>query len=90
MNPTQYTYQPEQCTIRKDTLYAAIPAIENGLEYARECLATHEEALGRTTRKNQLTAEAMERDIVQMQTALDGLIRVRRDYEEVFVVKGAT
>lgn len=67
------TYQPEMWTVAKDVIYAAIPAVEAGLEYTQELLAQHEVSLGRTTRKNKLTAEAMERDIEQMRRALDAL-----------------
>jgi len=67
------TYQPEMWTVEKDVIYAAIPAVEAGLEYTQELLAHHEVSLGRTTRKNKLTAEAMERDIEQMRRALDSL-----------------
>lgn len=63
-------YKPEMWTIQKDVIYAAIPAVENGLEYARECLITHDSALGRTTLKNKSWAETMEKDIRQMESAL--------------------
>lgn len=66
-------YQPEMWTVAKDVIYAAIPAVENGLEYTRELLAQHDVSLGRTTRKNKLTAEAMERDIEQMERTLGAL-----------------
>lgn len=67
------SYQPEMWTVAKDVIYAAIPAVEAGLEYTQELLAQHEVSLGRTTRKNKLTAEAMERDLEQMRRALDSL-----------------
>ena len=67
------TYQPEMWTVAKDVIYAAIPAMENGLDYTRELLIQHGSALGRTTRKNKLTAEAMERDIEQMMRTLEQL-----------------
>jgi len=60
------TYIPEVWRVKKDVIYAAIPAVESGLEYARECLAAHDSALGRTTRKNRTWAETMERDIRHM------------------------
>ena len=50
-------YVPEIWRVEKDTIYAAIPTVESGLGYARECLAHHEEVLGRTTLKNK-TSEA--------------------------------
>jgi hypothetical protein len=63
-------YQPEMWTVPKDAIYAAIPAVESGLEYARECLAEHDRALGRTTYKNKTWVETMEGDIRQMEAAL--------------------
>jgi len=66
-------YQPELWTIRKDDIYAAIYAVENGLEYARECLMTHESNLGRTTLKNKLRAERMEDDMRHMERLLANL-----------------
>ena len=67
------TYQPEIWRVAKDTIYAAIPAVESGLEYARECLATHEADLGRTTLKNKTWAETMEKDIRHMERTLEML-----------------
>lgn len=67
------TYQPEIWRVKKDTIYAAIPAVESGLEYARECLAQHETALGRTTLKNKTWAETMEKDIRHMERTLQML-----------------
>jgi hypothetical protein len=61
----------ETWKIKKGTVYAAIIAIESGLEYARECLADHDTALGRTTYKNRNVAETIEGDIEQMEHALD-------------------
>lgn len=54
------------------TQLATIKAsLEAGLDYARECLATHEVNLGRTTKKNQLWGETMDRDIEQMEWLLE-------------------
>lgn len=66
-------YQPELWTVKKDDIYAAIHAVQNGLEYARECLSTHEANLGRTTLKNKLWAERMEEDIRHMERLLASL-----------------
>lgn len=60
------TYQPEIWSVKKDDIYAAITAIESGICYAQECLATHDLSLGRTTRKNKSSAERMESDLRQM------------------------
>jgi hypothetical protein len=70
---TTAKYQPEIWRVEKDTIYAAIPAVESGLEYARECLAQHETALGRTTLKNKTWAETMEKDIRHMERTLEML-----------------
>lgn len=63
-------YKPETWTINKDIIYATIPALETGLEYARECLAAHDSALGRTTYKNKNWAETIEKDISNMENVL--------------------
>ena len=64
-------YIPEVWEVKKDAIYAAIKAIEAGLEYARQCLTDHDAALGRTTHKNRTWAETIEGDIQQMENALD-------------------
>ena len=74
---TATEYIPENWLVKKDTIYAAITAIEDGLEYARECLAQHEAALGRTTLKNKTWAETMEKDIRHMERTLLMLMEVR-------------
>ena len=65
----QTTYQPEIWSVKKDDIYAAITAIESGICYAQECLATQDQSLGRTTRKNKSSAERMESDLRQMSLA---------------------
>jgi len=67
------TYIPETWTVPKDTIYASIDSIKNGLEYARECLSQHDISLGRTTYKNRTWAETIEGDIVQMEKTLKDL-----------------
>lgn len=47
MSEVPYSYQPEMLTVEKDTVYAAIKSIEDGLESIRECLKDHEAMLGR-------------------------------------------
>lgn len=66
-------YQQEMWTVAKDHIYAAIYAIEAGIENTIELLATHEQKLGRTTRKNMFEAERLEREIEQMKSTLNGL-----------------
>ena len=73
------TYLPEIWRVEKDVIYAAIPAVENGLEYARECLAQHDAALGRTTLKNKAWAETMEKDIRHMERTLELLRACKPD-----------
>lgn len=67
------TYQPEIWHVKKDDIYAAIHAVGNGLDYARECLIAHDTNLGRTTLKNRTWAERMEEDIRQMESTLNAL-----------------
>jgi len=66
-------YQPEIWSVKKDVIYASIPAVEAGLEYARELLSAHDSALGRTTRKNKCWAETIEQDIRHMERTLEML-----------------
>jgi hypothetical protein len=63
-------YQPEIWKVEKDTIYAAISAVEAGLEYAKECLAIHDTGLGRTTLKNKNWAETIEKDIRELTKTL--------------------
>ena len=70
-------YIPEVWSVKKDAIYAAIYAIESGLEYARQCLTDHDASLGRTTHKNRTWAETIEGDIRQMENARD-LLPVRQ------------
>jgi hypothetical protein len=63
-------YQPEIWKVEKDTIYAAISAVEAGLEYAKECLAVHDTSLGRTTLKNKNWAETIEKDIRELTKTL--------------------
>lgn len=62
-------YQPEMWTVKKDDIYAAITAVESGIEYAQMCLSEHDKSLGRTTLKNKTWAEQMESDLRQMANA---------------------
>ncbi len=66
-------YEPEMWTVPKDAIYAAMPALMSGLDYARSALIEHDGANGRTTRKNQKWAEQMESDIRQIEAALKTL-----------------
>lgn len=69
-------YQPTYYSVEESTLLNSIDALVLGLEYARECLARHEQELGRTTLKNKRYAESMEQDMELMRNTLQ-LLRVR-------------
>jgi len=75
-------YQPEIWPVAKDVIYAAIPAVEAGLDYARECLLTHDTSSGRTTLKNKTWAEHIEDDMRNMQVALSMLRALHRPNEK--------
>ena len=54
-------------------------ALDGGAEYLHECISRHEKELGRTTRKNRLWAETMDKDLKEitdnigfLQITLDG------------------
>lgn len=64
------TYQPHIWTVKKDTIYAAIQAVEDGLESTRELLVKHDAELGRTTQKNKGWAETLEASIAHMERTL--------------------
>ena len=66
-------YIPEEITILKDYVYFAVDALKIGIENTEELLSDHEERYGRTTRKNRLTAERLEKEISDMKSALGNL-----------------
>lgn len=55
--------KPELWHIDKFAVLNTIDALQSGLEYARECLSTHDSIIGRTTKKNKSWAETIEKDI---------------------------
>lgn len=57
-------------SVPHDTMAAVDSALTAGLEYAQSVLNEHDFLLGRTTRKNRSTAEALERDIWDIEIAL--------------------
>ena len=63
------TYTPEVWSVKKDTIYAAITALDLGLGYARDCLATNLMA----TPGHRLWAETTKANIRQMEDALNAL-----------------
>ena len=67
------TYKPEVWEVRKDTIYAAITALDLGLKYARDSLADHDHNIGRTSLGHKLWAETMEAHILKMEDALKAL-----------------
>jgi hypothetical protein len=66
-------YQLEIWQVEKNVIYASIPAVEAGLEYAKELLAAHDRDLGRTTLKNKTWAETIEDGIRHMTRTLEML-----------------
>lgn len=70
---TPQQYQSEAWNVRKDTVYAAISAVGTGIEYARVRLKAHDRDIGRTTQRDLMYAETMERHIQQMEAALKEL-----------------
>lgn len=69
------TYRPEMWTVAKDDIYHALDALKAGLDHARENLTRHDSELGRTTRKNEMWAKQIERDIKGMELVIDRLRR---------------
>ncbi len=57
------TLVPELWRVDKMVLRNCLDALQSGLEYANECLLTHDTNLGRTTLKNKSWAETIESDI---------------------------
>lgn len=64
------TYAKEMWPVDKSLIYQTISVLNAGLEYAKECLVTHDTALGRTTSKNKSLAEQMELDVQHMEITL--------------------
>ena len=73
MSAAEQAAEPEMWIVPKGTISEVYQSLELGILYALEVLANHDAALGRTTRKNKLAAEAVERDIEQMRKALEAL-----------------
>ena len=64
-------YIPEMIVVEANWLFEDIKrVVEAGLEHAQECLAVHDQQLGRTIRKNKEWAESLEKDIRDMELAL--------------------
>ena len=70
-------YQPEQWTVPKDTIYAAIAALQDGKEYTEELLMKHDENIGRAVKSNREAAKIMEQSINRMEAALKSLKECR-------------
>jgi hypothetical protein len=66
-------YIPEIWRIEKDLVYKLIPALEAGLENTQSVLVEHDAALGRTTAKNKMWAEILEREIRGMEDCIKQL-----------------
>ena len=70
---TSPQYIPEQWTVPKDTVYAAIAALEYGLGYTRELVSYRDMWIGRKFRSHREAAEVMEQSIAKMEAALKSL-----------------
>ena len=66
----ELNFIPEIWQVKKDTIYAAITAVEDGLEFAKSSLEEHDLNFGRTTKKNKCWAEAIESSIRHMESTL--------------------
>jgi hypothetical protein len=63
-------YGPERRAITLEDIAKIKNALQIGLENSEDLLAQHETSLGRSTRNNRLTAEAMEVDVELILEAL--------------------
>lgn len=70
---TPQVYQPELWVVRKDSVYAAISALEANLLHLRQALADHDKNVGRTLVKDRTWAEKLEQDIESTSKALMAL-----------------
>ena len=67
-------YEPEMRTVQKDVIYAAITAIETGLEYIRDDLAEYKADPRYDSPKRVAYCVARQKaEIAQMEAALAGL-----------------
>lgn len=64
---------PEMWTIKKDLVDKIIPCLEAGLENTQSALAEHDASLGRTTTKNRMWAETLEKQIQDMKDCIKEL-----------------
>ena len=63
-------YGPERRAITLEDIAKIKSALQIGRENSEDLLARHEGSLGRTTRSNRLTAEAMEVDVELIREAI--------------------
>lgn len=66
----EYEYYPEIWSVKKDTIYAAIHSLQNGLAYTREMLQGRDRSFGRSIISDQIIAQRMETDIMHMERTL--------------------
>jgi hypothetical protein len=67
-------YEPEMRTVQKDAIYAAIQAIQTGLEYIRDDLAEYKaDPRYDSPRRVAYCVAKQEAEIAQMEAALAGL-----------------
>lgn len=70
MTAENIQYQPKYRTIEENLLKNTVDGLTSGLEYAEMALLDHDTKLGRTTRKNKMWAEQMEKDIFQIKLTI--------------------
>jgi hypothetical protein len=65
--------QPTFFSINEEVLRRALAVAEDAREFAQELLARHDEELGRTTKKNKIWAEQLEKSIAQAKVGITEL-----------------
>ena len=68
--PVIQEYEPETISIPKLEVENIIDALKAGLEHTESVLIEHDNNLGRTTRKNELWAKQLEKDIEFIKSSL--------------------
>ena len=71
--PESNDYISDVWPVSKYDIYAARDAIAIGLVHTKESLEQHDSVCGRSTAKNKMWAERLEKDITQMEDALQAL-----------------
>lgn len=69
--------EPISFAVPASVIFAAVKAVNDGIQYAEMMLTEHEANFGRTTLKNKTWAERMEQDIREMKASLSQLKEYR-------------